>query len=558
MPRRAALASTEGVVFKPFASQLRFVSSLCPNLLMSGGMGAGKTDALVVKAHLLCTLFPGIRGLIGRRTYKNIHRTTIGDNYFRKVPQARAWYKSDREEIQYPNGSLLLLQHLDLSEAELGDAVNINLGFVAIDQLDEVNQGVYELFETRMRQDVPGLPLRPIFSVCNPAGHNWMYTRWIRNISTECHLVTRTEDGFVLVDPLEGTAGHTPEDYRPFENEYVARGYLREHPECEANVVPSHEIIHVKTTDNKNNPSDYLPRLLSGHSEAYVRRNVYGSWDSYEGQVYDAYDERVHVVSDESRVPPGSEWLIAIDHGQYAPTAVLLCALDYDDDLWIVDEHYAADKTTFEHVGAIREMVARRLAEQGVLDEGDAYRVLAEWRLRNPRTFDMDRLEPDWDSVSRKIRHWVIDPRSNQHQTKGSLSPIEEYARYGINLVGALHERDNAGVNRLQERFQRRKQSSLGGEVGAIHIFARCGMLREELTLYQWDTNDNDRPKKFRDHAPNAMEFASSWFWDVTRPRIEHWSSPAIRGFSKQAAGDGERQLEPLRTFRGVKDWRQL
>ncbi len=215
--------------FKLSESQKKFINSKKRYCLYYGGYGCGKTLALLLKLIIFCLFFPNNLVLLGRKTLQDIERTILPD-LFDLLPTTWYQYKVKEGTITFFNNSQIILFGLEaLQEGSLKDIKkaqqklkSLNLGAYFIDQLEEIEQEVFESLNARLRR--MNVPIRQGNMTCNPANF-WAYDYFIRN---------------------------------PKENVEVIQGSMLE---------------------NKDNlPADYIEDQLN-QPEDYIRRYVYGEWD---------------------------------------------------------------------------------------------------------------------------------------------------------------------------------------------------------------------------------------------------------------------------------------
>lgn len=286
--------------------------------LFSGGFGSGKTVALVLKALLISQAMPGNFGLIGRLTYPEL-RDTTQKTFFEFCPpdwysesRGGVWNKSENY-IRLYNGSEIIFRHLDnISEREL---LSLNLGWFGIDQAEETSESVFQILQSRLRNNK--IPRRYGFLICNPAGHNWLWHR-----------------------------------FHPESKERMNDGYY----------------VESTTYDNKANlPQDYITHMEESYTEEMVKRYLYGSWDVFEGQVFTEFDKKIHVI-DPFDIPQHWERLVSIDHGLVNPTAVLWGAIDQDGNIFIYDEHYQAGRPISYHAAEIKKKTGKQQISLMIID----------------------------------------------------------------------------------------------------------------------------------------------------------------------------------------------
>ena len=110
-------------------------------------------------------------------------------------------------------------------------------------------------------------------------------------------------------------------------------------------------------------------RLWANMDEAERASRVRGEFVALSGLVFPGFDPSVHVLPNaywpvipddilpETIAAGRCSWrrLAGFDHGLSNPTAVEWAALDYDDRLWLHDEHYRAEWEPAQHAEAIRQ-----------------------------------------------------------------------------------------------------------------------------------------------------------------------------------------------------------
>jgi hypothetical protein len=217
----------DGTVDKEYElspTQEAFYISQAKFPLCSGGFGSGKTLILCHKmmAHLD---FPDNYGLLGRLTYQELQDTTQ-QTFFEVCPQnlIRSFSRTE-QRLYMKNGSQLIFRHLDtIAENEIK---SLNLGFFAIDQVEEIPYEVFLGLRGRLRRKVGGRDDKYIHQgmmSCNPALF-WAFALYKQK--------------------------HDP-DYALFES---------------------------STLDNaKHLPPEYIADLLT-YPERWKRQYVYGIWD---------------------------------------------------------------------------------------------------------------------------------------------------------------------------------------------------------------------------------------------------------------------------------------
>lgn len=262
-----------------------------------------------------------------------------------------------------------------------------------------------------------------------------------------------------------------------------------------------HILIHAKTSDNPNLPSDYLDQF-KGYPKAWRERFFDGSFDVFTDQIWPDFDPDIHVIPP-FEIPPWFEIVEGIDHGRRNPTAVVWAAFDDVGNCFIIDEHYQSGRLVGHHAEAI---LRRRTNRWG-----------------NPN-------------------YTVIDASAGAEDPNTGRSVIDEYWDYGI-FCQPSDRHKIARVNRVAEwlRLDPNWRHPVSGELAEIpeddlfadedehaeygfphiYIFANCKHLIEHVPQYKWkpkpptaEEDPKEEPLKKDDHDVDALGYIL-----MTRPR---------------------------------------
>lgn len=206
-----------------------------------GGLGNGKTLAGCAKILELATTYPNNLCLVGRLTYPELRDSTreVFMNLLRMCyPETAYKFNTQENSVTLWNDSKVIFRHLD-NPANL---LSMNLGAFYIDQAEEVDEDAFKTLQGRLRrQNIPDLKG---LVTGNPAGHNWVYERF----------------GVGLWPAGSNDITHN----------------LR------------YRMITAPTIANAANlPEDYEDILKQSYSPEWYARYVMGSWDAFEGQIFD-------------------------------------------------------------------------------------------------------------------------------------------------------------------------------------------------------------------------------------------------------------------------------
>ena len=385
---------------------------------------SGKTWAGCMRA-LILSQYPKNVGLIGRLSYREIADTTR-KTFFEICPpeyyddkQGGRWSPTENN-LRLINGSEILFRHLDtVSEAELK---SLNLGWFFIDQAEEISLPVVRVLMSRLRLN--SVPNRYGFFSCNPEPGSW-------------------------IDTMFKT---------PFDAETLDRDFF---------------YLDSTTYDNPYNPPEYVEDLKRQFPPEMVKRYVEGSWQVMENVIYSEFDPKVHVVNP-FQVPKEWEHIITLDHGMVNPTACLLAVIDYDYNIYIIDEYYSPGIVS-SHAKAVKAMVGEQ-----------------------------------------EISLWLIDPSTSSKTREKEGKPfsiMEEYEDYGLYFIPANNQK-LAGINRVKEflKVNPDRRNPITREKGSprLFIFKNCVNFIWEMKQYKWrklrSLTQRNAPEEPIDYADHLMD----------------------------------------------------
>ena len=157
--------------------QDNFILSPARYTAIVGGVGTGKTFAMLYRGWRYCERYPGSTGLVVRREYVDLERSTIRD--FERYFNA----KVSSGKYAFANGSVIYFSHGDTND--INALKNINLSWFLIEQAEEYDTAeVFDFLRDRLRQDHVGPRFGGI--IANAHGHNWIYDRFIDGAKSVC------------------------------------------------------------------------------------------------------------------------------------------------------------------------------------------------------------------------------------------------------------------------------------------------------------------------------------------------------------------------------------
>lgn len=276
-------AEVREVPFKPLPKQEEFIFSKASQTLLSGSFGAGKSRCGCERGLYLNQKYPGNRGLVIRKSLKDVKKSTIEQTLFAEVlPDSHIVNHSIRDcAITHKTGttdpsgepvhSEIHYYGVDgarggRSDDDLPEKIgSTSWGWIFVDEGTELELGEWTQLLGRLRYKGKiqngyrfKVPFRPIFTATNPdSPQHWMY------------------DWFRPDDPGDGKG----------------------------------RVVKMNVNDNHHLPQDYVDRMKSSFSGMYYERYIEGEWVGAEGMVYDEFDARKHVVGPDD-LPESERWTV--------------------------------------------------------------------------------------------------------------------------------------------------------------------------------------------------------------------------------------------------------
>jgi hypothetical protein len=309
--------------------QSAFILEKSPQpVLMDGGFGAAKTDALCMGAYLDAELYPNNLILVGRQEYTDLADSTIKSFFsLPYVVKSAATWNEGRATYRHHNGSEILFRHLD-DDAGLK---NLNLGAAYIDQAEETLPERFDLLLGRLRRPNSSRKMR---LTANPNGHDWLWQMFYGPGS----VIWRSPhvEEFYTASP----------DYR--------EGY---------------RVIRCSTLDNPHLPADYVARLLKDYPVEFIEQYVKGSREVMLGyRFFDPLALRQQIVCEPIEVlgKPGIGYFVdGLPTPEWRPQEggpVRLYELRDERDLYVIGLDIATGEGTSRCAGVARNCRMNRVA----------------------------------------------------------------------------------------------------------------------------------------------------------------------------------------------------
>lgn len=183
-------------------------------ILFNGALGTGKTLLAAIISIEICRAYPGIRGVLSRKTYKELF-DTVGQATLHYADSIGLPYKHNKKEdwLDFPNGSRLYLRSCDDEEK----MKSLELSFFICDEANEITKSFYNVAVGRIGRQGRSYPWF-VLLLTNPTnrGH-WLYDAF----------VTDRKDYYKLYQTTIDDNPYTSQEYKDFVKlEYKARPSL--------------------------------------------------------------------------------------------------------------------------------------------------------------------------------------------------------------------------------------------------------------------------------------------------------------------------------------------
>lgn len=392
-----------------------------------GGYGSGKTVVLCASVITQALLFGG-EYVIGRHHMPELRRTTM-KQFIEMCPKELIVdvRVADAEVHLRSQAGKAIVYFVGLEEPGKLDSLNLS-GF-AIDEASQTSEEAFLKLQGRLRNSKG---LRKGILVGNPKGRDHVYRYFVSKQALSANELQTIEQ--------------VQADYR---------------------------MIVAPSTENKHLDPMYVQRMLATYSKERVQRDIMGSFDSFEGMIYNDFVRNIHVV-EPYEIP--KEWtkLIGLDHGFTNPTAAVFAAVDYDGNIVVYDEFYQ------------REWLIQDICKKGLLPKIGKNPISGIW----------------------------IDPSTKARRSQTGVSDFSTYLEHlpdRIALIPANNE-VSAGIDRVKSFLRVNERTKRP----RLTIFSTCLNLIEEIGEYRWaeltenqagQRNEREEPRKKNDHAVDALRY---------------------------------------------------
>lgn len=275
-----------------------------PEVLLSGPAGTGKSRACLEKLYHCADKYPGMRGLICRKTRESITQTVMVTWEQKVLPAGWVENKTVRfntteQQYELPNGSIIAVAGLDKASKIMSSEWDL----IYVPEATELLKDDWEALTTRLRNGV--MPYQQLIADCNPS----YPTHWLK---------LRADRGDV-------------------------------------------QMLESRHEDNPSVTPEYLAKLdkLTGVWKLRLRD---GKWSAAEGVVYPEWNRDIHLVSRKHLQEWGvlteglainreviKQVLASVDWGYTNPGALQVYGIDGDGRAYLLRECYQTEKTVDEY-----------------------------------------------------------------------------------------------------------------------------------------------------------------------------------------------------------------
>lgn len=428
---------------RPSKRQAEFFASRARYTAYGGARGGGKSWALRRKLACLCLSNAGIRCLLIRRTLGELRSNHL-EPLLAEYGEIVRYTESSRT-LTFPNGSKLMLGYCSC-DRDLLQYQGQEYDVIALDEATQLTEHQFSVLGACLR-GVNEHPKR-FYLTCNPGGvgHAWVKRLFIDR---------------------EMRGGEHEEDYR-----FIP-----------ALVYDNEALMAADPTY-----ADRLRALPTRLREAWL----YGRWDVFEGQFFESFSERDHVISNDL-IPSGARRFVSLDYG-LDMLALLLVAVDGDGVMYVEDELCVPSLTL-----------------------GEAARATV--RFLGGREVDYVTASPDL---------W------NRRQDSGVSGYEIMQSVSGMPPLIPADDRRIAGWRVLKDRL------SLSGGAPRLYVCERCRELIRSMEALLYDpcrAEDAASEPHSVTHAPEALRYAAMSRQAPSRSADEEEALPFRLPTSRRGAG---------------------
>lgn len=337
---------------------------------MGAAFANGKTSGACIKAIRIAKDYPGANILMARSTYPKLN-DTLRKEFIKWLPSD--WIESFPKSANasntctLKNGTTINFRYIAQqgkvgNEATTSNLLSATYDAIFVDQMEDP-EIVYKDFLDllgRLRGmtpyigDDPNMPKsgpRQFILTTNPT-RNWVYRK--------------------LVKPVHDLLPYDPETRKP-KHPMINEDLLCKTDEngkmlFDENHLPMPiiDLFEGSTYENQDNlEQDFIKTLESSYKGQMRSRFLMGHWASYEGLVYPAFNESVHVMSHHAIhnyykqlqiAAKNITYLEGYDYGLAVPFCYLMGFCDNLGNVFLMDGAYEKEVPLDDHIAAIKRV----------------------------------------------------------------------------------------------------------------------------------------------------------------------------------------------------------
>lgn len=417
------------LIYQPIGAAHELFFARDPEVVLDGPAGTGKSRGLLEKLNALALTYPGMRGLIVRKTRASLTDTTLvtWEDHVKPACDTENQQRNVRRSYKYPNGSELVVGGMDKAIKIMSSEYDVICAFEATEFFEDD----WEAFTTRLRNGV--MPYQQLLADCNPGPP----THWL--------------------------------------NQRMNKGLTRR-------IICRHE----------DNPRLFLPDgSLTSYGEAYIskldrltgvryERLRKGKWVAAEGMVYKDWDDKLNLT--DHFVPP-ADWrrIRVVDFGYTNPFTCHWYAIDGDGRMYLYREIYMTRRLVEDHARDIKRLSKGENIEATICDHDAEDRATLEKHLGCVTLPAHKAVSPGIQAVEARIRKapdgrprlmimrdTLVETDSDLREAKKPASTTEELPGYIYPTVRGKTEKEapvkenDHGMDTL--RYAVAYVDSLGGQ----------------------------------------------------------------------------------------------
>lgn len=326
-------------IWAPQKRQADFMERWEDEALYGGAAGGGKSDALLCEA-LRQINRPNYRGLLLKETYPQLESLIARSRMLYSEAYPKAYYRKTDKVWEFPSGAKIFFGYMQYEDDKYNYQGKM-YDFIGFDELTHFSQSQYEYMITRNRPIGPGTYCY-MRATANPDGKGmgWVKAR------------------FVTPAPPNTTIWSEEEIDTPAGKKKVKRSRI---------FIPSTVFDNQKLLEMDPN---YLARLAM-MPEAQRNALLYGSWESFKGQVFtewrddpEHYRDRLwtHVI-EPFDIPSNWKIIRGFDWGYSKPFSVGWYAVDKFGKVYRIKEYYGCTATPNEGIKIEPHKLAENIKE---------------------------------------------------------------------------------------------------------------------------------------------------------------------------------------------------